>query len=285
MAGPELSVVIPAAGRAQHLRRCIEALVETPMHLEVVVVDLSADGSVEVDVERLVLRHSVQVLRCAPLPNGSLRVGAGRNAGAAAATGLHLCFLDVDCVVPPSGLSAMTDRLIQRGVTVLMPPVRFLRADWVQQVRNASPAGTGAWMAASDAANRPAPTADRIARPTEIDLFWSLAFCCTADTYERTGGFDDAYVGYGAEDTDFARRATQAGVTFVWLSDPTVFHQYHPPSRLDPDRLPELLANARRFHRRWGDWPMRGWLTELAERGVVRWDETSNELELTGDLQ
>ncbi|WP_409241961.1 glycosyltransferase family 2 protein, partial [Caballeronia sp. INML3] len=38
-------------------------------------------------------------------------------------------------------------------------------------------------------------------------MFWSLNFACHLNTFEQIGGFDDAYTGYGGEDTDFAFRA------------------------------------------------------------------------------
>ena len=64
-------------------------------------------------------------------------------------------------------------------------------------------------------------------------------------------------------------RARAIGVRLAWLPDGVAYHQWHPPSRLDPARLGELIANARRYKDRWGSWPMHGWLEELHQRGAI----------------
>ena len=66
----------------------------------------------------------------------------------------------------------------------------------------------------------------------------------------------------------------------LWVAGAGVHHQWHPPTRLDPDRRVEIVANARRFRERWGTWPMTGWLDELAAAGVVRWDRAADLLDL-----
>ena len=33
------------------------------------------------------------------------------------------------------------------------------------------------------------------------------------------------------------------------------------------------MRNARTYRRRWGSWPMEGWLAELADLGLLRWSE------------
>ena len=85
-----------------------------------------------------------------------------------------------------------------------------------------------------------------------------------------SGGFDADFVGYGGEDTDLAERARRLGVPLAWFDGGTAFHQWHRPSRLDPARTAELVGNAHRFRRRWGRWPMEGWLRELAVAGRRR---------------
>jgi hypothetical protein len=69
-----------------------------------------------------------------------------------------------------------------------------------------------------------------------------------------------------------ALRARQADVPLAWFAGGTAFHQWHQPTRLDPGRLPELIANAHRFRRRFGFWPMAGWFDELQRLGRVRFD-------------
>ena len=73
-------------------------------------------------------------------------------------------------------------------------------------------------------------------------------------------------------------RAARAGVPLAWVGGAPAFHQHHPPTRLRPEGIPALVENARRYRERWGDWPAKGWLAELAARGLVDWDEATGTL-------
>ena len=53
---------------------------------------------------------------------------------------------------------------------------------------------------------RPRPAADDGPAADDLRLFWSLSFAVDAARLGRVGGFDEAYVGYGGEDTDFGQR-------------------------------------------------------------------------------
>jgi GT2 family glycosyltransferase len=277
-----MTVVVPAARRADHLRRALASMRDTDIELEVVVVDLLADGQVSAVLESAPSPAVVRLLECRPSARGALRVGEARNIGAAAASSDLLCFLDLDCVVAPGSLDRWCDAAGTYRNALLAPPVRHLRPGWLGDVAPDDTIGSSSWLRASDALARPVPEADRVATHPEFDLFWSLAFCCSTTTFERVGGFDTTFVGYGAEDTDFARRARRRRVPLVWLSDGMAFHQHHPPSRLDADNVAELVANARRFRDRWGDWPMAGWFDDLAEQGLVEWDESADLLQVAG---
>lgn len=101
-------------------------------------------------------------------------------------------------------------------------------------------------------------------------LFWSLNFACTRRVFEIIGGFDEGYAGYGAEDTDFAFAARAKGID-MRVSSALAFHQYHPTWRPPLNHFQAILANARRFHQRWQVWPMEGWLSEFADRGLLDW--------------
>ena len=104
------------------------------------------------------------------------------------------------------------------------------------------------------------------------DLFWSLSFAVTAATWQRTGGFYEGFVGYGAEDTDFARTAQQAGAGLHWVGGADAYHQHHPVSTPPAEHLPDIIRNGAIFARRHGSWPMQGWLEALQQRGQVQRD-------------
>ena len=57
-----------------------------------------------------------------------------------------------------------------------------------------------------------------------------------------------------------------------WVGGAIAFHQYHEVSAPPVEHLESILRNARVFHRRWGWWPMPGWLNRFAELGLVRFD-------------
>jgi hypothetical protein len=108
-------------------------------------------------------------------------------------------------------------------------------------------------------------------------LFWSLNFACRGSTFARIGGFDEGYQGYGGEDTDFAFRARHEGVALIDNSA-MAFHQYHPTYDPPLNHFADIVANAQRFHRRWGVWPMEGWLRGFCEEGLLHWSDERLEI-------
>ncbi|MDF2444423.1 MAG: N-acetylglucosaminyl-diphospho-decaprenol L-rhamnosyltransferase, partial [Subtercola sp.] len=208
-----------------------------------------------------------------------LRLARGRNAGAAAAIdgGADvLVFLDADCLPGPDLLGIYADAAAGHPESVLCGPVTYL------------PEGTRPVTAGRlDAATAPHPARPNLptgqTRPAtegEYDLFWSLSFACTARLWLRTGGFDEAYEGYGAEDTDFAARLRSLSVELRWVGGAHAYHQYHPTSSPPWQHLDDILRNAALYRERWGSWPMEGWLSAFAEAGSIAlengiWERTA----------
>jgi len=256
------AVVITVAGRDEHLRRTLVGLAEQRVEpSQIVVVDMADASEALVDAAGNVTHVRLRV------DGVALPLAAARNAGARAAIADQLVFLDVDCI-PHRDLVADYARALDLHPDGLAcGAVRYLRPRWdaergpdLHELSDAHPA-------------RPAIPAGSTRRdPVGHELFWSLNFAATATAWSLLGGFDESYEGYGAEDTDLAYRARSLGVPIVWLGGATAYHQWHPPTRLRPERAGEIVANARRFHRRWGSWPMRGWLDELQAAGLVRFD-------------
>jgi GT2 family glycosyltransferase len=107
---------------------------------------------------------------------------------------------------------------------------------------------------------------------TAYRLFWSLSFAVSAAGWDAVGGFCESYQGYGGEDTDFAQAAATSGLAMAWVGGAVAYHQYHRVSDPPIEHLDEILANAATFHRRWGWWPMQGWLASFADAGFARYD-------------
>jgi len=210
--------------------------------------------------------------RVIPVESKEMPLARARNELARAARGECLVFLDVDCIPGRDLVGAFAAALAEHdaiavGRTLYLPPgAKGGEADLLR-IAEAHPDRERLFG--------PQPRVDR-----RHELFWSLNFAVRRACFlERIGGFDEGYAGYGIEDTDFAFRAREKDVPLAWVRAATAFHQHHPPTRQRPDGIPALVRNAKRFQRRWGAWPARGWLDELSERGLIRWDERENVLE------
>lgn len=260
-AGSDVRIAVIAlcsAGRLAHLRNQLRALAGVPV--ERVVVWIGDDDTPDLDAER--------VVRVPPGPDG-LRLAAGRNAGAREALGDGaelLVFLDADCVPGPRTVDRYIEAWRRHPDAVLCGPVTYL------------PAGAPLDAAALERATaphpaRPAPPAGHeiVAGPDEYPLFWSLSFALGAGVWRRLGGFDEAYEGYGGEDTDFAFTMRAAGVPLVWVGGADAYHQHHETSSPPWQHLDDILRNGAVFARAWGEWPMGGWIAAFAAAGAVEW--------------
>jgi GT2 family glycosyltransferase len=176
-----------------------------------------------------------------------------------------LILLDVDCLAGPQLVEGYVSAVQADPGTVWSGPVSYLSPppprgyDLTRLVELDDPHPA-----------RPAPMPGELVRPADPDLFWSLSFALHAATWERTGGFCEAYTGYGGEDTDFARQAFSRGVELGWTGTARAYHQHHATDDPPVQHVASILRNAAVFHRRWGAWPMLGWLEEFERQGLVR---------------
>ncbi|WP_019925475.1 glycosyltransferase family 2 protein [Nocardia sp. BMG111209] len=260
----KIAVVTVAAGRTHHLRNQLDTVARSTRIPDAHIVVAMGDREVAATVGH---RATTVFLPAAP----PLPLAAARNRGARTAldTGADLLiFLDVDCLPDPN----MIDRYQRAAAVVgdtaalLCGPVTYLRP----------PPATGYDLEALDRSRdphpaRPSPPDHALCDGTDFDLFWSLSFAVTTETWCAIRGFDPGYRGYGAEDTDFAYRAAAVGARLVWVGGAHAYHQYHPVSDPPIEHLPDILVNARLFHRRWGVWPMRGWLHGFAAAGLIEY--------------
>lgn len=249
------TVITLNKGRDAHLRRLLEGLSRGPPPDACVVVEMGSEPPPLPDfgfsVERIVL------------DSAGLPLARARNAGRAAARSPHLVFLDVDCI-PSADLVASLSQDLAQADGLVCCEVHYLPAGavgdgWTED-------GLSRLGEAHPVRHFPA---EGVARADNPGLFWSLAFGVRAETFDRIGGFDEAFDGYGAEDTDLAFRADAGGVPVLLSARGRAYHQHH--AAFDPplQHFSDIVRNARRFHARHGIWPMDGWLDAFARLGLV----------------
>jgi glycosyltransferase involved in cell wall biosynthesis len=260
----ELSVITIVRNRARHLARLVEGLVAGTAHpRELIVVDMS-----DVAIELPMLPFPAKRVG---LDAGGLPLAAARNAGATAAGGQRLLFLDVDCI-PRRNLVATIDAALTETDALICPEVRYLGPEAAELMDEAAFERMSVHHPV-----RSFPESGYRAE-TNAGLFWSLTFGIRRARYAALGGFDAGYAGYGAEDTDFGFRAREAGLPLLFLGGTGSFHQYHGVISPPLQHLADIVRNAAIFRARWGIWPMTGWLEQFAAMGLVAFDD--NELRL-----
>ena len=246
------------AGRPEHLRRQAHAVAQLRGVARYVVVNMSAEPTTA---------PGATVVQLGPHGRG-LPLAAARNRAIAALGDCELAvLLDVDCLPSPELISRYRASARAPGgrPSLLCGPVGYLDPLGPDEPGPDGPAR----CRARGRVIRDFPAAG-MRREPRPELFWSLSFAVSPQTHAAIDGFDEAYVGYGAEDTDYGLRAREAGVDLWFVGGAWAYHQAHPPT--GPRGLPELIANARRFHGRWGFWPMSDRLAELAREGRITWD-------------
>ena len=134
---------------------------------------------------------------------------------------------------------------------------------------------------------RPAPTPPATPRrvTTRLDRPWrrarsarSTTCRCSGpcpspsprDDLTAIGGFDEDYVGYGAEDTDFGQRLARSGGRLLFVGGAEAVHQYHPTASPPVQHVADIVANANVFAGKWGWWPMLTWLEQFRDLDLVR---------------
>lgn len=258
--GPEIAVVtLASAARRRHVDNQL-AVVGRSNGVRRILVWLDDDLPDGIDAD---------VVLSVPAGPDGLRLAAARNAGADRATadgaGL-IVFLDADCVPDPSLFDAYSTAAVSHPGAVLCGPVTYLppgvdALDPVDLMRHRSPH-----------AARPAPPAGDVveASPDDYRLFWSLSFALTAAAWRQGPRFDEAFEGYGGEDTDFAYRLRNADVPLAWVGGADAYHQHHPTTSPPVGHLDDILRNGALFAGTWGEWPMAGWLEAFERDGLVR---------------
>ncbi|MEL7730643.1 galactosyltransferase-related protein [Citromicrobium bathyomarinum] len=252
-----ISVCTLAFGREEHLANLVRGLcASTRLPDELVIA---------------VMQSAPFRLPDAPFPVRQIMLGAdgiplaaGRNRAAAEARGDLLVFLDVDCI-PASRCVEDYARHAESLGGLLMGEVAYL-PDGAAMPGIDEARFEQVGVKHSERAGAPKGTH---ALCSDYRCFWSLNFAMTKESFTRTGGFDERFVGYGGEDTDFGRTVATHELPIWWVLGAKAFHQYHPHHMPPVHHLDSVLANARRFAAKWGEPTMQHWLRAFVLMGLV----------------
>ncbi|CAN5922350.1 glycosyltransferase [soil metagenome] len=256
-----VSVITIARGRLEHLcnqRRGL-ALQQTPPDEHIIVRMGGCDLRPALDPAPY-----PSILIDVAVDGDALPLAGARNAGAQVASGETMVFLDVDCVPDPCLIGAFAgsagDGGLRSGPVWYLPPTARSETTDFDELRK---------VGARHPAQPVVPPGGRM--PLAPNLFWSLNFAVEpACLLNVLGGFDERYVGYGAEDTDLAWTAAARGVPLTHIADAQAFHQHHPSPSPPLQHIDAIVRNATLFHAKWGVWPMLGWLERFAELELIR---------------
>lgn len=269
------AVITIVTGRHKHLRNQQRGLLAGARRPELyVVVAMDDPEALRVTADGPLADSGCELHLVGVRVEDGLPLAAARNAGATAALAAGadiLIFLDVDCVPSPTLVNTYTK-------AVRAQPIPSLHCGVVRYLGPEIDAGAvdSVDLLGVPHPARPNPAAGCSTDSPDWPLFWSLSFAVSDRTWQQLGGFCERYRGYGAEDTDFGYHAFLAGVNITWLGGADAYHQYHRTQHPPVQHLHDIVDNATVFHRRWGFWPMSGWLTAFSELGLV---EYSSELD------
>ena len=255
---PVISVLTILRGREAHLANVLIGLARQTRLPDEMVIGVMGDAPLAIGVETPFPVRQVLV------PGDPIPLARARNAVARAARGEVLVFLDVDCI-PAPGLVADYAAGLSEWPGLLMGEVMYLPAG----------ATEGAWTSEGFAAvaerhsDRQGPPPAGVRPCNDYRCFWSLNFALTAERFAASGGFDEAYAGYGGEDTDFGRTLDAASIPIGWTKGGLVHHQYHPHHMPPVHHLASILRNTAVFRAKWGEYTMGHWLHAFTLMGLV----------------
>lgn len=253
---PEFSIVTIVKGRRKQLDNLLESIkASTVLPQDIQIICMDAPDGIAIPEG---LNGSIHV---SGEPH-ELPLAAARNKGMAATKTNNVIFIDVDCIVSPTLFATLLTALKAEYVISAYPlylPIVPETGNYSESTHLAVP--------------HPARTRIPVGEPVDHLQFWSLLFAVQKQTFNTIEGFDESFVGYGAEDTDFAMTFHQAGVELIFVSD-YVLHQYH--SKYDPplNHFDSIIQNATRYRQKWGVLPMQRWLNAFEAMDLIKIDQS-----------
>lgn len=259
------SVLTLNKNRTNHLSALIKGLDRsTKFPKELIIVEMSENpkkfSSPNFDIKTIHLKSD------------KLLLSKARNLAAHAATTEKLLFLDVDCI-PAHDFTLRMSEALDKYDDLVTCEVYYLPPGCIKYNKTTIPPED--YLIKNGKPIKYRVFENGIVKPGTYDLFWSLAFAVNKKVFEKIGGFCEEFIGYGAEDTEFAYRAQQKNIKHMMAGTTKVFHQYHPVHTHPYSHFEDIIGNARTYYKLHGYWPMSGWLKKFQKYGFIEWSETN----------
>jgi GT2 family glycosyltransferase len=199
--GPTVSGIVVAHESGRFLHECLGSLAGQPGLLETIIVDNgSEDGSVAAATEQF---PAIIVV----VPGDNAGFAKGANAGARAARGQLLLFLDADARLAPGSVAMLARAFERDDVGVAAPRVHHGGSGIAEYGNTIDPLGYPVGL------SRPAP-------PLYVP---TCAAMTRAGLFHELGGFDERFFAF-AEDVDYCWRVLLAGRDVQVVPDAFAWH-------------------------------------------------------------
>ncbi len=243
---PRVSVVIPVYGKLAYTVTCLQSLAACGdgVAMEIIVVD---DCSPDDSAERLQQVDGLRLIR----NEQNLGFIGACNAGAKAARGEFVCFLNNDTAVRPGWLDALVETFDRRadcglaGSKLIYPDGRLQEAGGIVFAD-----GDGWNYGRFEQPNDP-----RFDYEREVDYCSGAAILIRAALFAQFGGFDQLYQPAYYEDTDLAFKVRDAGLKVIYQPRSEVVHFEGISSGTDTSSGIKRFQpiNRKKFLKRWAD--------------------------------
>ncbi|MEC9320242.1 MAG: galactosyltransferase-related protein, partial [Pseudomonadota bacterium] len=111
------------------------------------------------------------------------------------------------------------------------------------------------------------------------DSICSTVFFVRKADFQKTGGFDEGYAGFGLNDEDFFTNCRVLGFSLEQLPTRT-FAPHRPNYQCPINHLLDFVHNAQRFHSKWGFYPCVNVLNAYADQGFINADFKQNGIKI-----
>jgi glycosyltransferase involved in cell wall biosynthesis len=242
MPTPDISIIVCTYQRPANLRRVLASIAGqqgVEGRFEVVVAD---DGSTD-ETPEVVRQYKDSVrfpVHFTTHAHNGFCPGRARNEGVAASRGEYVLMLDGDCMLPRNHVAVQLAKR-RPGVVRVGDCMRLAEGPSASVSEEFATRGRFARLASLEEHARILVRATKSTfynlrnHPDRPRLVANCVALWKRD-YERVNGFDQSYVGWGAEDDDFGFRLRRAGLrlqSILWWT--TCYHLWHPRVPSAPD--------------------------------------------------